>query len=453
MTSKTQARAKVVIIGAGFGGLYAAQALQGKAVDVLLIDRRNFHTFTPLLYQVATCGLEAEEIAYPIRGIFQRRSNVRFLLGSVLQIDPASKQVLVQTNGKTQTHAYDYLILAAGSVANFFGDARIPQHALVLKSLEDAITLRNHLLTLFEKAAWSENPAERDAMTTMVVVGGGPTGIETAGAMYELYNHVLRQEFPHQLSAKVILVEGSDALLRPYPQSLRDAALAQLRGMGVEVVLNQKIEDFGEHSITLNNGRVIPTHTLIWSVGVEASPLVDQLGGQLGPLKRVPVQPTLEAIGLQDVYAVGDLSYIEDEHGQPYPMMIPVATQQGTQAARNIWRRVQGQAQQPFRYFDRGLMATIGRTRAVAWLFKRVQVSGLIAWLGWLFLHLIVLMGFRNRLNVFINWVWNYLAFNLPGAYGARMILRQTTPVADAAAAATDAATSIAAEPVKQPMM
>ncbi len=416
---------KVVIIGAGFGGLYAARTLANKPVDVVLIDRHNFHTFTPLLYQVATCGLEAEEIAYPVRGIFRGETNVRFLLGEVTNIDHEARQVHVRTNGAVHEEGYDYLIVAAGSVASYFGNEALKQHSFVLKTLNDAVNMRHHILKLFEKAAWSDDKAYQDALTTMVVVGGGPTGLESAGALYELYNHVLRNEYAHlrDMEARVILIEGTETLLRPYPKYLQEQAFKQLEALGVEVLLNEQITEFAHDHIRLKSERVINTYTVIWSAGVEASPLAKMLDVPLQKAGRVPVKLTLEVIGRDNIYVVGDMSYLEDPKGQPYPMLIPVANQQGALTARNIVRRIAGQPEKTFSYDDRGIMATIGRSRAVAWLFYKVQLTGYLAWVAWLGFHLIALMGFRNRLNVFINWVWNYFAFRLPDAYGHRMIL------------------------------
>jgi NADH dehydrogenase len=402
--------------------LYAARALEGKNVDVLLIDRQNFHTFTPLLYQVATCGLEAEEIAYPVRGIFRGMNNIRFLLGEVTSIDYNGKLVHVKTNGITRFESYDYLIIAAGSVTSYFGSDDLQHNSFALKSLNDAINLRHHILRNFEKAAWTDDAAYRDALTTLMVVGGGPTGLETAGALYELYNHVLSNEYG-KLSARVILVEASDHLLSPYPQNLRTAALKQLESLGVTVMLNERIVEIAPDHVRLSSGRVIPTHTVVWSAGVEASPLAKMLNVPLERAARVPVKPTLEVIGRDNIFVVGDIAHLLEPTGEPYPMLIPVATQQGILVGKNILRRITGETEKTFKYNDRGIMATIGRSRAVAWIFYKIQLTGYLAWLAWLFLHLIMLMGFRNRLNVFINWVWNYFVFPLPGAYSSRMIL------------------------------
>lgn len=421
----TQNLPRVIIIGAGFGGLYAAKTLANKSVDVLVIDRHNYHTFTPLLYQVATSALEPGEIAYPVRATFRRKTNIHFMMGEVTAIDARNQHVMVKTNGITRREAYDMLIVAGGSVTNTFGNEGIAAHSFGLKDLHDAVTLRNHILGLIEKAAWSTDAAEREAYMTLVVVGGGPTGLETAGALYELYNHVLRKEFTQHgdLRARVILIEAMDRLLAPYPESLQKAALRQLEGLGVEVLLNAVVADAGSGFIKLDGGRMIRTHTLVWAAGVKASPLGKMLGVPLQRGGRIPVQPTMQVVGLNNVYVVGDLAYLEAPDGAPYPMLIPVAKQQGMLAAKNILRRIRKQPEQTFHYIDRGIMATIGRRRAVAWIFYRIKLTGFLAWLAWLGLHLVTLIGFRNRLNVLINWTWNYFVFPLPGAYSSRLIL------------------------------
>jgi NADH dehydrogenase len=419
---------RVVIIGAGFGGLYAAKQVAKSHVDVLLIDRQNFHLFTPLLYQVATSGLEPGEIAYPVRGIFQNNTPVRFLLGDVVNINPADQTVTIKTDGKIIQESYDYLLIAAGSQTNYFGMEQIEKHAFGLKTLDEAVGVRNHLLKCFENAAWTDDPARIVALTTMVVVGGGSTGLETAGALHELYHYVFKKEFAHQipdLAGRVILVEMADHLLDSYPPRLQEAARRQLEQLGVEVILGSRVVEVDEDHIRLSDGRTIPTYTLIWAAGVKASPLADMLDVPLSRAGRVPVRPTMETIGRDNIYVVGDMAYLEDGKGIPYPMLIPVAERQGTLAAKNIVRRLENKAQEPFSYtglHNRGIMATIGRSRAVAWIFYKIQLTGFLAWLGWLTLHLLTLLGFRNRLNVLINWVWNYFTYDR----SIRIILEHT---------------------------
>jgi len=405
---------KIVIIGAGFGGLFTARTLAGKPVEVLLIDRRNFHTFTPLLYQVATCALDPSEIAYPVRGIFRKTKNVRCLMGEVTQIDQERREVTINIDGSQRVESYDYLVIAAGSTPAYFGNDPFKQYSFELRTLDDAITLRNHILKNFEHAAWAADTQQRQALTTMVVVGGGPTGLETAGALFELYNHVLEREFgpERSMSARVILVERLPYLLAPYPEHLRQAALLQLLTLGVEVILEKSVTAIAKDHIRLEDGSVIPTSTVIWSAGVEASPVAGYVGTELARGKRIPVAPTLEVEGCQQIYAIGDIAYLEDPNGEPYPMLIPVANQQGILAAKNILRHIEGVEQKSFRYHDKGIMATIGRSRAVAWIYNRIPLTGYIAWIAWLFLHLLTLMGFRNQLNVLVNWIWNYFTYD-----------------------------------------
>jgi NADH dehydrogenase len=407
-------RKRIIIIGAGFAGLDAANVLNGQDVDVLVVDRHNYHTFTPLLYQVATCGLDPSAIAYPVRTIFRRHRNVSFLMGNVERIDTADRVVTIRTEDDMRTERYDWLLMAAGSVTNFF-TADVERYAFGLKDLEDAIGVRQHILKLFEKATWAHDSDQRQALTTFVVVGGGPTGIETAGALYELYNYLLAQEYGTDqppLKARVMLLEATDRLLAPYPAALQQAAVQQLASLGVEVMLNAVVERTEPERVVLKDGRTIATHTLVWAAGVKASPLVEMLGVPLQRSGRLPVRADLRVEGLSRVYAAGDLTYLTDPHGDPYPMVIQVAKQQGRLAAHNILREMRGQPPADFVYRDLGIMATIGRRRAVAWIFNRFQLAGLLAWFAWLFLHLVTLMGFRNRASVFINWVWNYLTYD-----------------------------------------
>ena len=374
---------------------------------------------------MATAGLDPSAIAYPVRGIFRRGRNVRFMMGEVTGIDPLDRRVTVQVNGGARAIPYDYLIVAAGSVNHYFGVDEVARHGFDLKTLEDAVVLRNHILQQFERAAWSDDPDYRAAATTLVVVGGGPTGLETAGALYELSAHVLHKEYAARtgIRPRVVLVEATDRLLAPYPAHLQQAAREQLESLGVEVILGDGLAGADGAGVLLESGRTIPTHTLIWSAGVRGSPLAEKLGVPLARGRRVPVAPTMEAVRLENIYVVGDMAYLEDRNGEPYPQLIPVAKQQGILAAKNILRRLAGQPPEPFRYHDRGIMATIGRSRAVAWIYRRIPLRGYIAWVAWLGLHLLWLMGFRNQLHVLVNWVWNYFVYSLPGAYGSRMIL------------------------------
>jgi NADH:ubiquinone reductase (H+-translocating) len=430
------ARKQVVIIGAGFAGLYAAKTLmKSKDVEITLINKDNFHTFTPLLYQVATCALDPSSIAYPVRSIFRKKEHVHFMLGTVTHIDHDQRTVLVDTPYAERQVSYDYLIVAAGSVTNYFGQQSIERNSYGLKDLDESLELRHHILKLFERAAWATDASEKDALTTLVVVGGGPTGLETAGALYELYNHVLKSEYGDQkpkLRARVILLEAQDHVLAPYPKGLQKAATEQLESIGVEVWLNSMVAEVSPDSVTLKDGRMIKTYTLVWAAGVKGSPMAEMLGVELGRAGRLPVHETMEVIGREGAYAAGDIVHlINPRDDRPYPMLIPVAKQQGILAAKNILRELDGKAPQTFEYNDRGIMATIGRSRAVAWIFYTVRLTGFLAWLSWLFLHLVTLVGARNRMMVLLNWIFNYATYDrsvrliLQSEQGARERERQ----------------------------
>jgi len=405
---------RIIIVGAGFGGIFAAKTLAGKPVDVLLIDSNNYHTFTPLLYQVASSALDPSEIAYPIRGIFKKSENIDTMMGNVVDLDKVNHIVTIEVGEKKVVEKYDYLILAAGSVPTYFGNDHLAENSFELRTLDDAIKIRNHILRLFERALWMPPSDQRTGMTTIVVVGGGPTGLELSGALYELYNHVLEPEYckNHCMSARVILVERMDELLAPYPEKLRIAAMKQLKSLGVEVITGQSVEDISEDHIVLEDGSEILTQTVIWTAGVQASRLAERLGSSLSRRGTLTVMNTLSLLDEEKIFTVGDVAYLEDSREIPYPMLIPVAKQQGILAAKNILRNIHGEEQKPFSYKDGGIMATIGRRRAVAWIYNKIPLTGFIAWIAWLFLHLLSLMGFRNKLNVLVNWVWNYFTFD-----------------------------------------
>jgi NADH dehydrogenase len=407
-----QKRARVVIIGAGFGGLFAAENLANKEVDVVLIDRNNYHTFTPLLYQVATASLDPSEIAIPVRSITKRWSNIDFQMGEAVSIDANNQHVGIQADGQVYKLDYDYLILAGGSTTNYFNNQEIAENSHGIKNLSEAIILRNHILKQIERAVWIDDPEYRQASATIVVVGGGPTGIETAGALYELSKQILSEfgDKVKRVALRVILIDAGDRLLKPYPPRLQESTHDQLKSLGVEVVFNDPVVEATREYVRLKSGNMIYTKTLIWAAGVKASPLAEILCVPLLKSGHVPIKPTTEVIGLENIYAVGDMASIQPGNGQRYPMVIQVAKQQGELAAKNIIRRESGEPQQTFKYNDKGSMATIGRNRAVAWLYNKVQLTGFLAWSAWLVMHLVWLIGFRNRLNVFINWVWYYFA-------------------------------------------
>lgn len=402
-------RPRVVIIGAGFGGLAAAQALARAPVDVLIVDRNNYHGFWPLLYQVATAGLEAQSITEPVRAIARRWCNARFFLATVRRIDRERRVVVTDRRDLP----YDHLIVAAGSVTNFFGLEQIARHGFELKDVPDAMRLRNHLLTRFEQASGETDPQRIQQLLTFVVVGGGPTGVELAGAIAELINHVLRKDYPELdfRLVRVILLEMMDRLLASFPPSLSRKAQARLVRMGVDVRLNTQVTAYEHGCLHLKHGENVPVETVIWTAGVRAAPLGESLGVDLRQGGRVPVTPALHLPDDERVWIVGDMAYATDARGQPYPQVAPVAMQQGRHAARNILRSLAGAPLLPFRYRDKGMLATIGRGAAVARVW-RVNWSGALAWALWLGVHLWQLAGFHNRLLVFVNWAYSYLTYD-----------------------------------------
>jgi NADH dehydrogenase len=408
--TERRARPRVVIVGAGFGGLAAARELADADVDVLMINRTNYHGFWPLLYQVATAGLEPESIAYPVRAILRRYRNADFLLAEVNGVDFEQRAVLTDVGPVM----YDYLVLAAGSTTNFFGNERFERYTLGMKDLDEAQRLRNHILTCFEHAVAETDPARRAALLTFVVVGGGPTGVELAGAFIELIRHVMRKDYPmlDVCQAHVVLVEATDRVLATFPESLQRAALDRLQRMGVDVRLSAPVADTRPGVLVFKDGTELEAETIVWAAGVRASPLAEALGVTLGRGARVKVEPTLTLPGHPEVFVIGDMAYLEGYRpGVPYPMVAPVAIQMGEQAARNIIARTRRNPMKPFRYFDKGQMATIGRSAAVLDAFG-IQLTGWPAWVGWLFVHLMELVGFRNRALVLLNWAYSYFTYD-----------------------------------------
>ena len=399
-----QQRPRVVVIGAGFGGLSAARALAGAPVDVTIIDRNNYHGFWPLLYQVATAGLESQSIAQPVRAIVQRWPNVSFFLATVNSIDRERRVVCTDRRDLP----YDHVIVAAGSETNFFGLDPIEQQGFILKDIPDALALRNHLLTRFEEASTETDPDEVQKLLTFVIVGGGP-----AGAIEELINHVLHKDYPELDFSRshVILLEMMDRLLPPFPPSLSEKAKRTLERMGVEVRLNTKVVGFEHGRLELEGGETMPTETVIWTAGVKGSSLGETITDELQRGGRVPVTPELHLADDPRVWVIGDLAYLEGPDGKPYPQVAQVAMQQGETAARNIMRTLRRQPLEPFRYFDKGSLATIGRRAAVARI-AGINWSGPLAWYLWLGVHLWQLAGLHNRVQVFITWLYNYLTFD-----------------------------------------
>ncbi len=411
-------RPRVVVVGAGFGGLQVAKGLAKKEVDVLVLNRNNYHGFWPLLYQVATAALDPQSIAYPIRGMVRKLQNVNFKLAEVTKVDFERRLVLTDS----QPVEYDYLVLAAGSANSYFGNDALADQTFGLKNLEDAIRLRNHILDAFEQAAYEPDLERRRKLLSFVVIGGGPTGVELSGAFSELIHHVLRKDYPslEVEKARIILVEAVDYLLAPFPEGLRKVARRQLEKLGVEVKTGKAVDSVENGLITFKDGSKLEAGTIVWAAGVRSARLADELGLTLAHQSRVKVSPSLQIPGHPEVFVVGDMAYLEGfKKDQTYPMVAPVAIQQGRLAAHNILALVKGQDLKDFRYSDKGNMATIGRNSAVVDAFG-IKASGYIAWISWLVLHLVTLIGFRNKLIVMANWAYNYVTYDR----GGRLILK-----------------------------
>ena len=411
-----QADKVVVIVGAGFGGLNAARALRRAPVQVVLVDRNNYHLFQPLLYQVATAGLEPEEIARPARAILRGQRNFDFRMVDVTRVDFAAKRVETSAG----PISYDFLVLAPGGETNFFGLESMQRHGLGLKDIPDAIEIRNHVLTCFEQAMLEPDAEKRRELLTFIVVGGGPTGVEMAGALSELIRLVLVKDYPRLniKDVRILLLEATDKLLAAMPERLREAAVKTLWRKWIDVRFGAQVADYDGKQIRLKSGEIIPAQTVIWAAGVRASPLNATLGVAPGRQGRIPVQPTLQVPGHPEVFIIGDAAYLEQD-GEPLPMVAPVAIQMGQFVARNIKRQLRGQPLEPFRYRDQGTLATIGRNAAVANVYG-IKATGFVAWVMWLGIHIIQLIGFRNKLFVLINWAWDYFFYER----AARLITR-----------------------------
>lgn len=398
----------MVIVGAGFGGLTAARTLQRADIRLTIVDRRNHHLFQPLLYQVATAALSPGEIAYPIRAILSRQKNAQVLLAEVTAIDTRARKVIL-SDGVID---YAYLVLATGAQHSYFGHDDWEPLAPGLKNLEDALEVRRRILLAFERAEREPDPARRRELLTFVIVGAGPTGVELAGAIAEIARHVMVQDFrvidPRE--ARVILIEAGPRVLPPYPESLSAKAEASLKKMGVEVLTNTLVTSVAPESVVAGNQQIRAATTL-WAAGVKASPLAQSLGAPLDRAGRVLVQLDLTIPGHPEVLVIGDLAAFVHDGGRPLPGVAQVAIQQGRHAARNILRAVKREPSQPFHYSGKGSLATIGRAAAVADLGP-IKLSGFVAWVTWLFVHILFLIGFRNRFVVMIDWAWSYFAYH-----------------------------------------
>ena len=413
---------RVVIVGGGFAGLYCAKSLKKAPVEVTLIDRRNFHLFQPLLYQVATGALSPGEIASPLRVVLRRHRNARVWLGEVMDLDPDNRRVVL-ADGSVE---YDTLVLATGSHHHYFGHDQWAALAPGLKTIEDATEIRRRILLAFESAERESNPEARRAWLTFVIVGAGPTGVELAGALGEIANDTLRHDFRsiNPAEASILLIEGADRVLPTFPPDLGAAAERSLVELGVRARTGALVTDLDAHGVTLRigeRGEHIAARTVLWAAGVEASSLgkivAERAGAPLDRGGRLIVEPDLTVPGHPEIFVIGDLANFSHQTGQPLPGVAPVAMAQGRYVARAIQARLRGETAPPFHYFDKGTLATIGRNKAVA-QFGRLHISGFVAWVVWLFVHLMYLVEFDNRLLVLVEWVYNYITRNR----GARLI-------------------------------
>ena len=408
------AKPQVVIVGGGFAGLAAARALAHAPVEVTVVDSRNHHLFQPLLYQVATAALSPADIASPIRQVLHRQENTRVLLDEATGVDDSGRRLLLRRDALP----FDYLVVATGATHSYFGHEDWARFAPGLKTLDDALEIRRRMLFAFEQAEREDDKEAIRQWLTFVIIGGGPTGVEMAGAMAEVARHTLAHDFRHidpRLS-RVILLEAADEVLGNYPDPLPEKAKAQLEALGVHVWPGHAVTAVDDTGVSVGKDR-IAARTVVWGAGVKASPLGAMLGAPVDKHGRVKVQPDLSVPGHPHVYVVGDLAAVEQD-GRPVPGIAPAAIQMGRHAAGNIERAVRGQATRPFRYNDKGTLATIGRSRAVGVVYG-LRLSGFVAWMAWLLVHIFFLIGFRNRFIVLFTWAWAYLTWQR----GARLIL------------------------------
>jgi NADH dehydrogenase len=407
-------RPHVVVIGGGFGGLQTARGLRRLPVDVTLVDRKNHHVFQPLLYQVATAGLSPAEIAAPIRHILRRQRGTRVLLGEATAVDLAARKVKLDS----YELAYDYLVVAAGNTHSYFGHDEWQPHAPGLKTIEEALEIRRRVLLAFEQAEREEDAEARRAWLTFAVIGGGPTGVEMAGALGEIARHTLAREFRRidPASARIVLVEAGPRVLPAYSEDLSERARLQLEALGVQVWTGSRVSSVSAAGVQIGADH-LAARTVVWAAGLQGSPLARSLGSELDRAGRVRVRPDLTVPGYPHTFVVGDLASIEQD-GQPVPGVAPAAMQMGEHAAANIARSLRGEPLAPFRYRDKGTLATIGRSRGVA-MIGRLHLSGLLAWLAWLGIHIFFLIGFRSRLVVLLDWFWAYVTY----ARSARLIV------------------------------
>jgi len=405
-------KSQVVVLGGGFGGLTFCQHFKHPNTRVTLVDRTNHHLFQPLLYQVAAAGLSAPEIAQPIRGILSNHPNVTVLFDEVTDFDLKDRKVILAD----KSLEYDYLVLALGSRTSYFGHPEWERFAPGLKTLRDALEIRSKVLLAFEKAENSSDAAERERLMTIVIVGGGPTGVELAGAFAELARTVLKRDFRHidPAHAKIILIEGAPTILSNFPPELSESAKQQLEKLGVQVRTGARVKDLRDKEVELEGGEIIRAENILWAAGVAATTLTEKLGVELDRGGRIKVKSDLSLPAHPEVFAIGDMALVMQEEAKPVPGVSPAAMQMARHVSRIISDELDlgaGRAPRaPFKYWDKGTMATIGRSKAVAWVGK-LKFSGLIAWLAWLFVHLIFLIGFRNKIAVLLQWAYSYFAY------------------------------------------
>lgn len=411
-------RQRIVIVGGGFGGIELAKKLRNKEVDVTILDKHNYHTFQPLLYQVATGGLEADSIAFPIRKIFKGQKNLTFRVTEVKKVIPEQNK-LITTIGEIE---YDHLVIATGSTSNFFGQDEIQQNAMPMKSIPEALNLRSLILQNLEQSLITTDPTTKAELLNFVVVGGGPTGVETAGALAELKRHVLKNDYSEIDidQVNIYLIEGSAELLGPMSPQAQQKSQQFLEEMGVLVYTNARVKTYNGKTIELIDGRSISSATVIWSAGVKGV-VLDGLNPECTVRgNRLKVDQINKVECYQNIYAVGDVAaMITEETPNGHPGVAPAAIQQGTLLAKNLLNIIEGKPTENFKYFDKGSMATVGRNRAVVDIGK-IRFQGVFAWFTWMFVHLMTLVGFRNKLIVFVNWVWSYFSYDR----GTRLIIR-----------------------------
>jgi NADH dehydrogenase len=417
MVEGKDARPHVVIVGGGFGGLTAAKELDGAPVRVTVLDRTNHHTFQPLLYQVAMAGLSPADIAQPIRSVLRYERNATVLMAEASAIAGDERRVYL-TDGTWVD--YDFLIVACGAETSYFGHDGWAEAAPGLKSLEDAITIRERVLLAFELAERIDDPRRREHLLSFVVIGGGPTGVELAGALSELSKFVLDRDFRRidPSAAKVRLVEAGPRILPSFPDDLAESAVAQLHEVGVEILTGRKVTAIEPGLVRFEGDEELPCSVVLWAAGVKANPLTATLGAPLDRAGRVMVEPDCSVPGQPRIFVIGDAARLDGKDGKPLPGVSPVAMQQARTVCKSIRRAIVGRDTLPFRYFDKGSMATIGRSRAIAML-DRMHMSGFLAWLAWLFVHIWYLIGYRNRLIVMITWAWSYFTYGR----GARLVV------------------------------